>query len=66
MVSIFLVFYPLSLALQFLAAPFTGSLPLWLRVFITVVVATPLMTYLLLPLVTRALRPWLLRGRVRS
>jgi antibiotic biosynthesis monooxygenase (ABM) superfamily enzyme len=63
MVSIFIVFYPLSLALQFFAAPFTGGLPLWLRVFITVVVATPLMTYVLLPLVTRALRPWLLRGR---
>ena len=29
----------------------------------TTVVATPLMTYLLLPLVTRALRPWLLRSR---
>jgi antibiotic biosynthesis monooxygenase (ABM) superfamily enzyme len=63
MVSIFIVFYPLSLVLQFIAAPFSGSLELWLRVLITVAVATPLMTYLLLPLVTRALRPWLLRGR---
>jgi hypothetical protein len=66
MVSIFVVFYPLSLALQFVAAPFVGALPLWLRVLITVVIATPLMTYLLLPLVTRALRPWLLASPVRS
>ncbi|GAA2753697.1 antibiotic biosynthesis monooxygenase [Amnibacterium kyonggiense] len=66
MVSIFIVFYPLSLAIQFFAAPVTGGLELWLRVLVTVVIATPLMTYLLLPLVTRALRPWLLRRPVRS
>lgn len=66
MVSIFIVFYPLSLTLQFFTAPVTAPLELWLRVGITTVIATPLMTYLLLPLVTRALRPWLLRGRVRS
>ncbi len=66
MVSIFIVFYPLSLTIQAVASPFTGSLPLWIRALITVVVATPLMTYLLLPLVTRVLRPWLLRGLVRS
>jgi antibiotic biosynthesis monooxygenase (ABM) superfamily enzyme len=65
MVSIFLVFYPLSLGIQFVAAPVIGPLALWLRVLITVVIATPLMTYLLLPLVTRLLRPWLLRGAVR-
>jgi uncharacterized protein len=66
MVSIFIVFYPLSLTIQFFAAPLLLPLELWLRVGITTLVATPLMTYLLLPLVTRALRPWLLRGRVRS
>ena len=65
MVSIFLVFYPLSLAIQFFGAPLIGGLELWLRVLITVVIATPLMTYLLLPLVTRALRPWLLGSGVR-
>ena len=66
MVSIFVVFFPLSLALQFFGAPVLGGLPLWVRVLITTAAATPLMTYLLLPLVTRALRPWLLGGRVRS
>jgi uncharacterized protein len=63
MVSIFIVFYPLSLALQFFGLPVIGGLELWLRVGITTLVATPLMTYLLLPLVTRALRPWLLGRR---
>jgi antibiotic biosynthesis monooxygenase (ABM) superfamily enzyme len=65
MVSIFVVFYPLSLVLQLLAAPVLGSVPLWLRVLVTTAIATPLMTYLLLPLVTRALRPWLTAVRTR-
>ena len=64
MVSIFIVFYPLSLGLQLALGGITAGWPLWLRVFVTVLIATPLMTYLLLPLVTRALRPWLLRRPV--
>ena len=63
MISIFIVFYPLSLVLQFFALPVIGGAPLWLRVLVTTAVATPLMTYFLLPFVTRALRPWLLRSR---
>jgi antibiotic biosynthesis monooxygenase (ABM) superfamily enzyme len=63
MISIFIVFYPLSLVLQLLALPTIGGAPIWLRVLVTTAVATPLMTYFLLPLVTRALRPWLLRSR---
>lgn len=59
MVSIFLVFYPLSLALQAVSVGLVGGWWLWARVLAVVLVATPLMTYLLLPLVTRALRPWL-------
>jgi uncharacterized protein len=66
MVSIFVVFYPLSLVVQALLGPVLAPVDLWLRVLATVVVATPLMTYVLLPLVTRALRPWLLGGRVKS
>jgi uncharacterized protein len=61
MVSIFVAFYPLSLVVQLALGPVLAPLDLWLRVLATVVVATPVMTYLLLPLVTRALRPWLLR-----
>ncbi|RFA10744.1 antibiotic biosynthesis monooxygenase [Subtercola boreus] len=63
MISIFIVFYPLSVLANYLAAPLLGDWPIWARVLVTVIVLTPVMTYLALPFVTRALRPWLLRGR---
>lgn len=63
MVSIFVVFYPLSLLAQAVLTPLLIDWQLWARVLVTVLVMTPLMTYLLLPLVTRALRPWLLATR---
>jgi hypothetical protein len=63
MVSIFILFSPLSLVLNLLALPIIGGAPIWLRVLVTTAVATPLMTCFLLPVVTRALRPWLLRSR---
>ena len=63
MVSIFLVFYPLSLGANALFGTLLAGWPLWLRVLVAVVAVTPIMTYLALPLVTRALRPWLQRGR---
>ena len=66
MISIFIVFYPLSLTIQLVLGPVLVDLALWLRVLVIVVIASPLMTYVLLPLVTRALRPWLLRGAPRS
>lgn len=59
MVSIFLVFYPLSLTANWALSPVTGAWPLALRVLVTVVLVTPVMTYLAMPIVTRALRPWL-------
>ena len=62
MVSIFLVFFPLSLGANALLGPLTGDLPLAVRVLLTVVLVTPVMTYVAMPLVTRALRPWLTRG----
>ena len=61
MVSIFLVFYPLSLGANALFGAVLVGWPLWLRVLISVITVTPIMTYLALPLVTRALRPWLQR-----
>lgn len=62
MVTIFLVFFPLSLAANFLV----GHTPIvdWalpLRVLLTVLVMTPLMTYLLLPWITRKMAWWLHR-----
>lgn len=62
MVAIFLVFFPLSLLANWALTPITGAWPLPLRVLVTVLAVTPVMTYLAMPLVTRALRPWLMRG----
>jgi antibiotic biosynthesis monooxygenase (ABM) superfamily enzyme len=64
MVAIFLVFYPLSLGANALFGALIPDWPIWSRVFVAVVVVTPIMTYLALPLVTRALRPWLQRERL--
>ena len=66
MVSIFLVFYPLSLLSQATLGQLLGDAPLALRVLAIIVVNVPLMTYLFLPLVTRLLRPWLLAPRPMS
>jgi len=61
-VSIFIVFYPLSLATNFVLSGFTGDWALPWRVLLLVAIVSPIMTYIALPLVTRALRPWLQRG----
>lgn len=61
MVSIFLVFFPLSLAANALGAHLVPDLWLPWRVLLTVCVMTPLMTYVLLPWITRLLAPWLHR-----
>ncbi|CAN5301535.1 antibiotic biosynthesis monooxygenase [soil metagenome] len=61
MVSIFIVFFPLSLAANWALSPLTHDWPFVFRVLLTVLLVTPVMTYLAMPLVTRALRPWLTR-----
>jgi antibiotic biosynthesis monooxygenase (ABM) superfamily enzyme len=63
MASIFLVFYPLSVGANYALNPVASALPIWLRALISVVALSPIMTYVALPLVTRALRPWLLKNR---
>ena len=63
MISIIIVFYPLSLLTNWALLGFAGGWPLALRVLLLVLIVSPIMTYFALPLVTRALRPWLLRGR---
>jgi hypothetical protein len=62
-VSIWLGFFPVNVAFAYAASPFPGwdSLPIWLRVLATTVVLTPIMTYWVLPFVTRSLRTWLAR-----
>lgn len=53
MVVIFLVFFPLSLASNWVSGHLIGDWLLPLRVLASVLVMTPLMTYLLLPWMTR-------------
>ena len=62
MVTIFLVFFPLSLVANFVLGhtPII-EWPLALRVLLTVLVMTPLMTYVLLPWITRKMAWWLHR-----
>lgn len=62
-IAIWLGFFPVNLAFAYAASPVPGwdALPLWLRVLMTTLVLTPIMTYAVLPWVTRMLRPWLAR-----
>jgi antibiotic biosynthesis monooxygenase (ABM) superfamily enzyme len=63
MVAIFFAFYPLSLLGNLALSPIAGDWPLPLRVLALVVIVSPIMTYFAMPFVTRAMRPWLLKGR---
>ncbi|HEY7719673.1 MAG TPA: antibiotic biosynthesis monooxygenase [Pedococcus sp.] len=56
---IWLAFFPTNLLFTWLLAPLLGALPLPLRVLAMTLLLTPLMTYLVLPQVTRWLQPWL-------
>ncbi|MFY9712517.1 MAG: antibiotic biosynthesis monooxygenase [Microbacterium sp.] len=63
-VAIWLGFFPLNVTFAYLMSPIPGwgdALPIWLRVLITTLVLTPVMTYWVLPWVTRSLRNWLAR-----
>jgi antibiotic biosynthesis monooxygenase (ABM) superfamily enzyme len=60
---IFLVFYPLSTAVNWLSgATSLGELPLLLRVLVSVLLMTPVMTYAALPWITRQMQ-WFLQGQ---
>ena len=63
LISIFIVFFPLSLLANWALGPLTHDWPLVFRVLLTVALVSPVMTYFAMPLVTRALRPWLMRSR---
>ncbi|MER7071231.1 antibiotic biosynthesis monooxygenase [Terrabacter sp. NPDC000476] len=58
---IWIAFFPTSLALAYLLAPLTEGWPVVLRVLATTLLATPWMTYVLLPFVTRLFGRWLAR-----
>lgn len=61
-ITIWLGFFPLNVAFAYLVgwlAPGWDGLPTALRVLITTLCLTPIMTYVMLPTVTRLLRRWL-------
>lgn len=62
-VSIWLGFFPVNVAFTYAMSPVPGwdALPIWLRVLATTLVLTPIMTYWVLPFVTRSLRNWFAR-----
>ena len=57
--TIWLVFYPLNLLATVTLGVWLADLPVALRVAVVTLTLTPLMTYLLLPWVTRRLQWWL-------
>jgi antibiotic biosynthesis monooxygenase (ABM) superfamily enzyme len=63
-VTIWLGFFPTNLLASWLLGfvPGFAEWPLIARVLLTTVLLTPVMTYAVLPWVTRMLRPWLQRG----
>ncbi|GAA0572474.1 antibiotic biosynthesis monooxygenase [Paractinoplanes ferrugineus] len=61
-ITIWLGFFPVSLLSGGLLAPHLAALNLVLRTLISTLVLTPIMTYLVLPRITRILQPWLRRG----
>ncbi|MDM4718350.1 antibiotic biosynthesis monooxygenase [Micromonospora sp. WMMA1363] len=58
-VTIWVAFFPLSLTATLLTSRFIPGVPLAARVLIMTLALTPLMTYLVLPRITRALGWWL-------
>jgi antibiotic biosynthesis monooxygenase (ABM) superfamily enzyme len=61
-VVIWLAFFPLSLLMTWLTGQFLPAVPLVPRVFASTVVMTPIMVYVVLPRMTKALG-WWLQGR---
>src|SRR5690606_29635458 len=58
-VAIWLAFFPVSLAFNLLFGGAMDDWPLVLRVLLSTLALTPLMTYLFIPFATRLLAPWL-------
>ena len=57
--TIFVIFFPLSVAVNYASREWLADVVLPLRVLITVLVMTPIMTYVALPWITRQLGWWL-------
>ena len=61
---VWIAFFPMNLLFTFLLSfvPGFSTLPMFPRILCTTVLLTPIMVIWILPFVTRAFRPWLLRG----
>ena len=57
--AIWLAFFPVSLAFNLLFGGLLSEWPLVLRVLLSTLLLTPLMTYWFIPLSTHLLAPWL-------
>ena len=64
--AIWLAFFPVSLAFNLLFGGFMSEWPLVLRVLLSTLVLTPLMSYWFIPLSTHLLDPWLQGRRARQ
>ena len=62
MVVTLLALYPTSLLIGVLVGPSLAHLPLALRAFLQALLVVPAMTYLIMPVATRAFRAWLKTG----
>lgn len=62
MIVIFMVFFPLSLLVNWLASRLIPDWPLLLRVLVSIVVMTPVMTYVALPWMTQRMQ-WFLHPK---
>jgi antibiotic biosynthesis monooxygenase (ABM) superfamily enzyme len=60
-VTIWLGFFPVNLLFAYVITPVPGwsELPVWVRALATTLALTPIMTYWVLPWITRMLRSWL-------
>lgn len=58
-VSIWLAYFPMLLLFTVLASDHLSALPVFWRVLLTTLVLTPILSFICIPLVTRALHRWL-------
>ncbi len=58
-ITIWLGFFPVSLALNYLVVAHLGDVPLVVKTLVATLISTPLMVYLVLPWLTARLKRWL-------
>lgn len=58
--------YPIVSVLPLLLRPITSSLPTWLATLVSISIMMPLMTWGIMPQLTRLFRPWLYPGQIKE